>query len=288
MGVRARFEGVVRVLSGACVALAGGTAAQAQVGAPINLDNDFVKPQVSVFARSGRDFSGVVWGANDRGRGGAARTKESQAELLNQRFAPGLIGLLQPKAAAIYQRYRTASGRFNPQNTNDEPLVPDSACEPFVIPGDPVGIGVGMRFLIADDIILIVQGQNNSTRVVYMNQTHPDVLSPRWLGHSIGRWEGDSLVIDTSGFNALSTIGSGGVYHSTALRTVERFTLIDDGERLEAEFTFEDPAVLKAPYTFKRVLAPQANQQIAPEERICQEASNRPVPISTRAQEPLG
>src|SRR5690606_41670293 len=61
-------------------------------------------------------------------------------------------------------------------------------------------------------------------RRVRMNGTHPQNLSPSYVGDSIGRWEGNTLVVDTVGFNGYAELDSRGQPTSAALHTVERFT----------------------------------------------------------------
>src|SRR5690606_30432785 len=73
-----------------------------------------------------------------------------------------------------------------------------------------------------------------------MNVTsHPDGLVPSRAGHSIGRWEGDTLVVDTAGFSP--GILAGFVPHSEELRIVERFTLDTEKMALRREYVAEDP-----------------------------------------------
>jgi len=77
------------------------------------------------------------------------------------------------------------------------------------------------------------------------HQVDPD---PSWLGDSVGRWEGDTLVVDTIGYNDKTEVS--GFRHSDALHTVERFKRIEDG--FEYEVTIEDPNVFAGPWTETR------------------------------------
>jgi hypothetical protein len=86
-------------------------------------------------------------------------------------------------------------------------------------------------------------------RIVHMNAQHPANVQPSLHGHSIGRWEGKTLVIDTIGFEPnLSGIALN-VPSSERKHTVERLTLTDDRLRLRYEVTIEDPVYLSAPAT---------------------------------------
>jgi len=105
---------------------------------------------------------------------------------------------------------------------------------------------------IGDDTIVMrfeAQGQNQE-RVVHMNETaHPADVEPSLVGHSIGRWEGKTLVVDTIAFSphphgAFAWVQSGSDKH-----LVERFTLADDGRSLRYDVAMDDPASLTATAT---------------------------------------
>lgn len=87
----------------------------------------------------------------------------------------------------------------------------------------------------------------NSVRVIYMDgreHTDPDLVVPSWNGESIGWWEGDELVIDTKyfpGHHHWIDQGGAAIPASEDLHIVERVRMIEDGERLEIEYTMTDP-----------------------------------------------
>jgi hypothetical protein len=76
---------------------------------------------------------------------------------------------------------------------------------------------------------------------------HPDDLTPTWMGDSVGRWEGDTLVVDTIGFNDKTWIAGTGTIHSEQMHVVERYTLNTDGS-LSWEARVEDPLMLSKRY----------------------------------------
>ncbi len=85
---------------------------------------------------------------------------------------------------------------------------------------------------------------NNSVRWIYMDgRQHPseDELVYTYNGHSIGRWEGDTLVVDTVGMTADHHWIQEGVPASEKLRVVERYRLVDGGKAFEVQFTMTDP-----------------------------------------------
>ncbi|HEY8518461.1 MAG TPA: DUF6152 family protein [Gammaproteobacteria bacterium] len=87
------------------------------------------------------------------------------------------------------------------------------------------------------------------TRVVHMNAQHPADLEPTTHGHSIGWWEGDTLVIDTIGFEPNPSGIALNVPSSDKKHVVERLTLSEDRTRIRYEVTVEDPVYLTGPAT---------------------------------------
>jgi hypothetical protein len=89
----------------------------------------------------------------------------------------------------------------------------------------------------------------NSFRVIHMDgRRHPATPTPDYFGHSIGRWEGDTLVIDTVGFNERFWMNRDGLPHTSQLHLVERVTRVDF-ENLNYEVTIDDPGAYTAPWT---------------------------------------
>ena len=101
------------------------------------------------------------------------------------------------------------------------------------------------RIVQTDDYVTIVLEMVHDARIVRMNSKHPPAEVKKWLGDSIGRWEGDTLVVDTTNFRPESAPGRGG---SENAHVVERFTRLEDGNVLY-RFTVEDPTVWTAPWT---------------------------------------
>jgi len=96
-------------------------------------------------------------------------------------------------------------------------------------------------------IVHLVEFMTPGYRQIFLDgRTHPTEWNPAWMGHSTGKWEGDTLVVDTVGFNEI-TPGFG--IHSEQLHVVERFRRPDKGH-LEVEITAEDPEAFTAPYVF--------------------------------------
>ena len=98
---------------------------------------------------------------------------------------------------------------------------------------------------------------------------HPPNLDPSWFGNSVGKWEGDTLVVDTIGFNDKTWIDTAEHPHSEELHVVERFTRID-ATHLGYEVTIEDPKVFTMPWKNTRVftLMPKGQELM---EHVCME-----------------
>ena len=102
-------------------------------------------------------------------------------------------------------------------------------------------------------VVLLSEGNTHSYRRFFLDgRAHNLDLEPNtWNGNSIGHWEGDTLVVDTIGFNDKSWLDGTGKPHSEALHVVERYRRPDLGH-MEIEYTLEDPQAFTKPYSFKR------------------------------------
>lgn len=114
-----------------------------------------------------------------------------------------------------------------------------------------------------EDQIELVYGEWAARRTVYMNgRTRPANQAPTLLGHSVGRWEGDTLVVETSGVTA--NITGWDAQHSDQLRVVERFSRSQDGDTLLLTATLEDPWSLREPLVMKKIWRWAPDQTITP------------------------
>jgi len=103
-------------------------------------------------------------------------------------------------------------------------------------------------------------------RRIYLNQKHPKNLLPTWNGHSIGHWEGDTLVVDTVGFNDKSWLMSGMEPHTEEAHMIERYRRVANGSLMEAVTIVEDRHALTSAYTYTRYYKKQENEM---EENVC-------------------
>jgi hypothetical protein len=109
-------------------------------------------------------------------------------------------------------------------------------------------------WLPGPDKIVIVYGALNTAGVqrVYLDRPHPKTLLPTWNGHSIGRWEGDTLVVDTIGFNDKSWLQPTMEPHTEEARLTQRIRQVANGTFIEIQYTVEDWKALTSAYTYTR------------------------------------
>jgi hypothetical protein len=125
-------------------------------------------------------------------------------------------------------------------------------------------------------VVLLSEGNTHSYRRVFLDgRAHNLDLDPNnWNGDSIGHWEGSALIVDSIGFNDKTWLDGTGKPHSEALHVTERYTR-PSRDRLEIQYTIEDPMALTKPFTFTRVLVP-ANREI--QERFCTDTNRLAAP----------
>ncbi len=117
---------------------------------------------------------------------------------------------------------------------------------------------------------------NRNQRWIYMDEPHPANLPHTYLGHSVGHWDGDTLVIDTVALNDRTRIDEEGITHSDQLHVVERIRKIDGGKQLENLITITDPVMFTQPWTTKRLY--KARPDVRVMEYVCEE-NNRNAPV---------
>ncbi len=101
--------------------------------------------------------------------------------------------------------------------------------------------------------VVILEEQGHQVRHVYLNVPHSADVKPSWYGESVGRYEGDTLVIDTIRLNTKTVVDSFRAPHTEKLHVVERWHLIDGGNMLEVNITVDDPDTFYRPWqTYQR------------------------------------
>ena len=126
------------------------------------------------------------------------------------------------------------------------------------------------EFVQRPDRVVVLFEQSSTFHIIFTDgRPHPKNLEPTWFGHSIGRWEGDTLVVDTIGFNGKTWIDTAEHPHSDALHMVERFTRTNY-DTMTYDVTLEDPKIYSKPIKNSRVLKllPQGEELL---EYYCEE-----------------
>jgi len=121
----------------------------------------------------------------------------------------------------------------------------------------------------ANMVVELIEPRHNF-RIIPLNAKHPDDLDPSYVGDAVGRWEGDTLVVDVVGFKEQM---EGQSIHSDALHVVERFTRVDYNT-IEYEATSEDPKVLTKPFTIRSKIMLRPGTRI--QEYVCEENNQDP------------
>jgi hypothetical protein len=117
--------------------------------------------------------------------------------------------------------------------------------------GRPLNIRQGAR-----EIVIVAESPVTPVRHLYLTRkTHIDkeIFDPTTSGDSIAHWEGDTLVVDTTGFDPTKgiTVIPGGGFRTADTRLVERFRLLNGGNTLSVRFTWTDPSVFQTPHTYE-------------------------------------
>ena len=212
------------------------------------------------------DLSGM-WGGGGGGGGGRPVEVDGQGNL-SETFPSRRCGPSQVKCDQYTNQSYDGefTGRMNPSrplykpqhwdrvqwldmNTNTEdPLF---VCQPLGLPR----VGPPARIVqTANDVIFLYTGGGASTqpadyRVIPTDGRRHDPVRAQdvhFYGHSVGQWEGDTLVIDSIAFNDLTWLDRGGYFHSDKMRVIER--LRREGNILSYQITVEDPEVLVEPW----------------------------------------
>jgi hypothetical protein len=114
-------------------------------------------------------------------------------------------------------------------------------------------------------MLIFLYEQMSHYRMIYLDgRPHAADATeyPSWMGHSIGRWEGNTLVVDTVGIDERSWLDSGGLEHSDKMHVVERFQKVG-GNTIEVSITVEDPVFFTKPFTYK-IVKRRANPKNVP------------------------
>jgi hypothetical protein len=164
---------------------------------------------------------------------------------------------------------------------------PEGFCLP---PGGPRAFGTPYpaQFIQQPDrIIIIFEGGAHVWREIHMDgRPHPkrETLTPTYFGHSVGKWEGDTLVVDTIGFNERTWLSFDGLFHTDELHTIERFTRPNRGT-LRYEAVIDDPGAYEKQFTVGWNIPWVEGRELL--EYICQEENQYLIDLEDDFGEPF-
>ncbi|MBF8305065.1 MAG: hypothetical protein HW398_253 [Acidobacteria bacterium] len=149
----------------------------------------------------------------------------------------------------------------------EDPAFNISRCAPYGFPRLLIGGGLMEIFQVPDRVFMRFQTNNEMREIWTDGRANPENPDPRWSGHSIGRWDGDTLVVDTTGVyggdrGKTKWLDPAGTPHSEELHVIERIRRTSPNA-LQMDLRFEDPQAFTAPFSGKVVYELRPNEQIS-------------------------
>jgi hypothetical protein len=146
---------------------------------------------------------------------------------------------IQPWAAAFYKQQMEDVGKNDPATIGCLPLGPRRMT------------GGGLAKIIQSPYLIVILSEDLTYRQIFLDgRPLPKDPQPSFVGYSVGHWEGDTLVVESSGFNERTWLDMGGHPHTEALRTIERYHRTAFGH-MDLTVTLDDPRAYNAPWTVK-------------------------------------
>jgi hypothetical protein len=150
-----------------------------------------------------------------------------------------------PWAKAEFEKRQKAQADGRPMTDSTAQCMPSGMPRIMAAP-------YPIKILQTPKEMVILHEVQHLFRIIFMNEQHPEELDRTFMGHSVGHWEGDTLVIDTTANSTQTLLDEQGDPHSDQLHVVERIRKIDGGKRLENMITIDDPGAYSKPWTAVR------------------------------------
>ena len=158
-------------------------------------------------------------------------------------LAEGIEAPMLPWAADVY-KHRVATQGYE---------RPGTVCMPHGVPDAMTVVGLPFKIMQTPGATIVLFEEFHVYRQIFTDgRKLPVDPDPNWYGYSVGRWEGDTLVVDTAGFKEGSWLDNDGHPHTDALRTTERFRRINFGSMALA-VTIDDPKAYSRPWTAQTI-----------------------------------
>ena len=178
--------------------------------------------------------------------------------------ADGLEVPMQPWAAEIYKHRQETLMKDDPVGYCGYPGIPQMEAVPY-----PYKI-----MHVPGEVVILYEAFNLHRQIFVDGREPPKDPNPTWMGYSVGRWDGDTLVVDVSGFNDKTWLDSGGHPHTDALHVTERFHRRDFGH-MDLLITIDDPKAYTKPWTVGYELRLMPDTELL--EYLCAE-NNKDIP----------
>jgi hypothetical protein len=188
--------------------------------------------------------------------------------------ADGATPPLTDAGKALYEQHQKAAAKGE-RASFDETTI----CLP---PGLPRLMLVNKPFEIIqrDKVVYFVHQDNRMPRRAYFGEKLPVDPDPLYLGYSVAHWDGNALVIDSSGFREGTLLDDSGLPHSPGLKLTERYELGKDGKTLRAQFTIDDAQMYSKPWTAVATYRARPGYEI-PEE-VCADSMESTHPVKRK------
>lgn len=219
---------------------------QVAAGQPVHIDAKLDDVQLNTLGDGGEQFAQML-AERPAPKGRTPRTPGGKPDFTGVWFGSPAVPLGSPAELLPWAEEETK--RRNARMGIDGP-------QPHCL---PLGLSLTAFFsgvrLVQNPKILVILGESwDPTRQIYLDgRTHPKNFVPSWMGHSVGRWDKDVLVVDTVGFNDRVWVTFNSYPQTEQMHITERFSRPDLGH-LEIERTFDDPGTFNKPWQMKQTL----------------------------------
>jgi hypothetical protein len=200
--------------------------------------------------------------------GGAAAAASAAAKTpdLNGVYGfAGARGATPPPLKPGAEKYRIVRGQPGDVRGN---TTLGANCVPLGIP-QTYSTPYPFQIVQTPKLIVMIYEYPNTFRMIPLDgRPHTPDPDPTWMGEAVGRWEGDTLVVDTIGFNDKTEVA--GFMHSEAYHVVERYKRLENGN-LQYDVTVEDPNVWTAPWVMPQRILPFRPEAEHIDEFVCEQ-----------------
>lgn len=186
---------------------------------------------------------------------------------LTKTFKGDPLPPLQPAADGTY---KATQAKDHKDHAGTDPYL---SCYP---PGVPRILLIPFPFEIIQTpgkVVMIFEYDHFVREIHTDGREHPKDLDPTWMGSSVGKWDGDTFVVDTIGFNDKTWLDMLGVPHSEALHVVERIRRVDH-DTLQDDIVIDDPKTFTKPWNVQKIFKLRPKWEIM--EYICEDNFEKP------------